>query len=185
MMFTYRSLLSLLLLLLSLGLFAQEKYTVSGVIKDASSGETLIGAVVSVKEINRGTSSNLYGFYSLTLPQGTHEIEFQLTGFVTKVMSVDLQKDTRIDVELQTRVYEQATVVIEAEGRQNTQSTDIGKIQLEMEQIKKLPVLFGEVDILKTITLLPGVQSSGEGNAGFYVRGGGVDQTQSGGVAVD
>ena len=171
-----RFLFSALFFLISICLVAQEKYTVNGVIKDASSGETLIGAVVAVKEINRGTSTNLYGFYSLTLPQGSHEIEFQLTGFVTKVMTVDLQKDTRIDIELQTRVYEQATVVIEAEGRQNTQSTDIGKIQLEMDQIKKLPVLFGEVDILKTITLLPGVQSSGEGNAGFYVRGGGIDQ---------
>jgi len=154
----------------------QSSYTVSGVVRDAASGETLVGAVVAAREINRGATTNLYGFYSLTLPEGTWDVEYALTGFESKTIRLTLDKDIRRDVELGTRVYQSATVVIEAEGKRNTQSTDIGKIQLEMDQIKKLPVLLGEVDILKTVTLLPGVQSAGEGNAGFYVRGGGIDQ---------
>jgi hypothetical protein len=155
---------------------AQENFTVSGVVRDGGSGETLIGALVVQRDLNRGATTNLYGFYSLTLPAGTHRIEIGLTGYESKIITVQLDQDRRVDAELAPRVYQQATVVIEAESKRNTQSTDIGKIQLEMDQIKKLPVLFGEVDILKTITLLPGVQSSGEGNAGFYVRGGGIDQ---------
>jgi hypothetical protein len=155
---------------------AQEKFTLSGVVKDAGSGETIIGVVVTAQPINKGAATNLYGFYSLTLPEGTYDVEFAYIGYESRKMKVNLNKDTRIDVELGIRVYEQTTVVIEAEGKRNTESTDIGKIQLEMDQVKKLPVLFGEVDILKTVTLLPGVKSSGEGNAGFYVRGGGIDQ---------
>lgn len=169
-------LLSLLLILCSLQNTAQDKYTLSGVVRDASSGETMIGVLVNARPANAGTASNLYGFYSLTLPAGTYDVEFVYIGYESKLAKVVLDKDIRMDVELGMKVYEQATVVIEAEGKQNTESTDIGKIQLEMDQVKKLPVLFGEVDILKTVTLLPGVKSSGEGNAGFYVRGGGIDQ---------
>jgi hypothetical protein len=165
-----------LFLCISTAAMAQEKFTLSGVVKDAGSGETIIGVVVTAQPINKGAATNLYGFYSLTLPEGTYDVEFAYIGYESRKMKVNLNKDTRIDVELGIRVYEQTTVVIEAEGKRNTESTDIGKIQLEMDQVKKLPVLFGEVDILKTVTLLPGVKSSGEGNAGFYVRGGGIDQ---------
>lgn len=163
-------------ILLSLSLSAQSKFTISGTVREAATGESAIGALVSCAQLQKGTTSNVYGFYSLTLPQGKYTIEFRAIGFATQAFEVDLTKDLALDVELAEQGLEQKEVVIEADKSRNTESTDIGKIALEVDQIKKLPVLLGEIDILKTISLLPGVQSAGEGNAGFYVRGGGADQ---------
>lgn len=160
----------------SLASQSQKGFTISGEVKDFASGESAIGALVVAKDMQKGTSTNVYGFYSLTLPPGKHELEFSYLGYVTEIRSVDLTSNITLNVELKEKVVEQKEVVIEADRSRNVESTDVGKIELEVDQIKKLPVLLGEVDILKTLTLLPGVQSSGEGNAGFYVRGGGVDQ---------
>lgn len=151
-------------------------FTINGALQDASSGEYLIGAVVSSVEQAKGTITNLYGFYSLTLPKGKQTLRFSLLGFETQELEIDLQSDSRIDRYLSSQSIQAGEVTIRGEKDNNTRSTDIGKIGLEMDQVKTLPALLGEVDILKTITLLPGVKSSGEGNAGFYVRGGGVDQ---------
>ncbi|MFM7234297.1 MAG: TonB-dependent receptor, partial [Flavobacteriales bacterium] len=153
-----------------------KNFTVNGTLQDALSGEYLIGAVISCPELNKGCASNLYGFYSLTLPEGKHTIRFSLIGYESQDIIVDLNEDTRLDRFLNAQQLVTGEITIEGNKSDNTRSTDIGKIGLEMEQVKTLPVLLGEVDILKTITLLPGVKSSGEGNAGFYVRGGGVDQ---------
>ncbi len=158
------------------GLLAQQKFTISGEVKDAATGESCIGALVIAKEVSKGNSTNLYGFYSLTLPVGNYTIEVAQLGYVTQTLSVDLNTDKKLNFQLVPKSTEVGEVEVIADKRRNTESTDIGKIGLEIDQIKKLPVLLGEVDILKTLTLLPGVQSSGEGNAGFYVRGGGVDQ---------
>jgi hypothetical protein len=155
---------------------SKKKFTISGEIKDAETGESLIGALVVAKEIDKGNATNVYGFYSLTLPEGQYTIDFSLIGYEPISKKILLNKDQKIDVTLRVKTIETGTVTIEAEKSRNTQSTDLGKIGLEMDQVKKLPVLLGEIDILKTITLLPGIKSSGEGNAGFYVRGGGVDQ---------
>ncbi|MCC6600421.1 MAG: TonB-dependent receptor [Crocinitomicaceae bacterium] len=173
-------LVAILTVLISLwfpsAMMGQSRFTISGEVRDATTGESLIGALVGVKDRSKGVATNVYGFFSLTLPSGDYSITATLVGYETDVRTIVLNADQRIVIELKPKVYEQKTIVIEAEGKTNTESTDIGKIELEVEQIKKLPVLLGEIDILKTISLLPGVQSAGEGNAGFYVRGGGIDQ---------
>lgn len=169
------------LLLISYSVLGQStattvSYTVNGTLQDASTGEYLIGALVASLESGKGSSTNLYGFYSLTLPAGKQTLRFSLLGYEPQEFVIDLASDTRVDRFLSPQNIQAGEVTIEGKKSDNTRSTDIGKIGLEMDQVKTLPVLFGEIDILKTITLLPGVKSSGEGNAGFYVRGGGVDQ---------
>jgi hypothetical protein len=159
-----------------LSMNGQERFTISGEVTDATTGETCIGALIIAKELEKGNSTNLYGFYSLTLPKGTYTIEVAQLGYVTQSHRVLLDANKKLNIQLVPKTTEVAEVEVIADKRRNTESTDLGKIGLEIDQIKKLPVLLGEVDILKTLTLLPGVQSSGEGNAGFYVRGGGVDQ---------
>jgi hypothetical protein len=151
-------------------------YTVNGTLQDAATGEYLIGALVGSIEQGKGSTTNLYGFYSLTLPAVKQTLRFSLLGYETQEFVIDLTSDIRVDRFLSPQNIQASEVTIEGKKSDNTRSTDIGKIGLEMDQVKTLPVLFGEIDILKTITLLPGVKSSGEGNAGFYVRGGGVDQ---------
>jgi outer membrane receptor for ferrienterochelin and colicin len=152
------------------------KFTVSGEIRNAATGETVIGAVVQLVEINKGTSSNAYGFFSLTAASGNYTIRVDYIGFEVLQQTINLTKNTSLNLMLQEKSEGMEELIVQAERKRNTESTDMGKIELPIEQIKKLPVVFGEVDILKTIALLPGVQSAGEGNTGFYVRGGGIDQ---------
>lgn len=167
----------LCLLLLTGSVQAQNKYTLSGYIKDASTGEDLIGAnVILQNDPSTGTSTNVYGFYSITLPAGEYPVLFSYIGYADQVQQVVLNKDVRLDVSLKQGEELQEVVVKAERGDQNISSTDMGRVELNMEQIKTIPVLFGEVDILKTIQLLPGVGGAGEGNTGFYVRGGGPDQ---------
>lgn len=154
-----------------------QKHTVSGYIKDGSTGEAMIGAGVLVDEIGAGTASNVYGFYSLTLPDGYYHIRVKLIGYQEYRDSFELSEDYRLNINLTPS--DQALKEVEVTGErsdQNTQSTDMGRMELDVEQVKKLPAFLGEVDIMKTIQYLPGVQSGGEGNSGFYVRGGGPDQ---------
>ena len=157
--------------------FTQNSFTLSGYVKDAASGETLIGAnVFNKNNVNQGTTTNAYGFYSLTLSAGTYTFQFSYLGFTSKEIIVDLKENTRINVDLLEGI-EIETVIVSADAKdKNVSGTEMGTIDLPIENIKTLPALLGEVDILKTLQLLPGVLSSGEGNAGFYVRGGGPDQ---------
>ncbi|MBC8047550.1 MAG: TonB-dependent receptor, partial [Fimbriimonadaceae bacterium] len=172
------------LLLLSLGfvlfsqtLFSQNKYTISGYIKDSESGETLIGANVYVQEnISAGTSSNVYGFYSITLPEGDYTFIVSYVGYEKYISKITLDTNKRINIDLRPEAMLQEVVVTDVQEDVNVQGTQMGTIDLSMEQVKTIPVLFGEVDILKTLQLLPGVSSASEGNSGFYVRGGGPDQ---------
>ena len=156
-------------------LFAQN-YAVSGDVRDHATGESIIGATVLIKNKNSGVVTNSFGFYSITLPAGNYEMELRCVGYETFVAPLKLQSNLHKDFELNPISFTGGPVIIEGTRKDNVGSTEMGKIEIGIEQIKKIPVIFGEVDILKTITLLPGVQSSGEGNAGFYVRGGGVDQ---------
>ncbi len=169
-------LVTFLFLFISAFALGQKRYTLSGELREAATGETSIGAIVSAKDTGKGTATNVYGFYSLTLDEGTYTIEYSILGFATQSFTIVLDKDQVLNVEMKEQTDTTREVEIVADKSNNTKSTDIGKIGLEVDAIKKLPVLLGEIDILKTITLLPGVSSSGEGNAGFYVRGGGVDQ---------
>lgn len=165
------------LILLSAGNIFGQSATISGYVKDASSGEALLGTTIYVKETLQGTSANQYGFYSLTIPKGNYTIVYKLIGFNEISKQINLENDVRENVELKSSTIDIQEISISAEkADKNVQSIDMGKNTLEVEKIKTLPAFFGEVDILKTIQLLPGVQSAGEGNSGYYVRGGGPDQ---------
>jgi TonB dependent receptor/CarboxypepD_reg-like domain/TonB-dependent Receptor Plug Domain len=162
-------------LLLFLIAGAQQKFTLSGTIKSKSKGETLIGA--SVRTGNTGTASNEYGFFSLTLPQGTYTIEFSAIGLQTTQQEIVLDKDIRLNIALEDEVKNLEGVVVNAQSKgRSISSPQMGVEKLSTKEIKNIPVLFGERDILKTIQLLPGIKSAGDGNSGFYVRGGAGDQ---------
>jgi hypothetical protein len=154
---------------------AAEKFTISGTIRSAAKGETLIGA--SIRAGNWGTSSNEYGFYSLTLPRGTYTLEVTAIGLQTVQQKVELTRDTKLNFSLQDEVKSLEGVVVNAQSRgRSISSPQMGVERLSTREIKNIPVLLGERDILKTIQLLPGIKSAGDGNSGFYVRGGAIDQ---------
>ena len=158
-------------------LHAQEKFTISGFVKEASSGESLLGTNVYVKENLQGTATNAYGFYSITLPKGNYTLVVTFIGFIEQEFSIQLNNDVHQNVSLEYKPIEtkEVTVTAEKEDR-SVEGIEMGKNTLEIEKIKTLPSFLGEVDVLKSIQLLPGVLAAGEGNTGFYVRGGGPDQ---------
>jgi hypothetical protein len=169
--------LFLLLLLFFPFVVCSQNYTVSGYVSDANSGETLIGANIYVKnDPGRGTASNAYGFYSLTLEKGNYELVFSYLGFQDQTLVLNLQAKQTMDVAM-SEGLQLAEVVVTGEAEdKNVQDTKMGTVAVSIDQIKQLPALLGEVDVLKAIQLLPGVLSAGEGSSGFYVRGGGPDQ---------
>lgn len=169
--------LILLLFLVPLFVSAQEKYTISGYVTDAANGESLIGATVLITELASGNITNVYGFYSITVPAGDYTIEYRYIGFVTQSQPISLTSNRRIDIELAEDQTQLQEVVITAEPEdQNVTSTEMSVAQLDIKTISKIPVFAGEVDIIKSIQLLPGVSTVGEGASGFNVRGGGVGQ---------
>ncbi|MGC6429317.1 MAG: TonB-dependent receptor [Flavobacteriales bacterium] len=153
--------------------FAQQN-TLSGFITDISNGESIVGANIYCSELSLGTTANTYGFYSLTLPKGSYEISYSFLGYKTKTILVDLTSDLQKNISFQNDVTEINEVVISSE-RNVVEKTQTSVVDIPIKQIKKIPALLGEVDIIKAIQLLPGVQSS-EGTSGYYVRGGGPDQ---------
>jgi len=167
---------SIALLLCVLVVQGQETYTISGYVNDGFSGEYLIGANVYEREGLVGTTTNTYGFFSLTLPEGEYELVASFVGFEDYTEKIVLNANMSRTIELSSKAVMTKEVVVRAEKKNNIESTSMSTTKLEVSQVKELPAVFGEVDILKTIQLLPGVQSAGEGNAGFYVRGGGPDQ---------
>ena len=177
----YRFFLQLLLLcLLFTNLQAQKKVTVSGTVKDAKNGEVMTGAVIYLKaDPQNGATVNSYGFYSLTMPPGNDTLIAQFIGYDNMVLTLNLTHDTTINLRMGEEVKTMQEVVVNAnkdKGNQNVTSAQMGAITLTTKEIDKIPVFFGEQDILKVIQLLPGVQSAGDANTGFYVRGGGPDQ---------
>lgn len=159
--------------------FAQKSFTISGSIKDAATGEVLIGASVRINErANAGAVSNGYGFYSLSVPKGDHTIVISYVGYTPMVQQISITKDTTLNIRLNPRNSLEEVVISSKATRSNVNisSPQMGVEKLDMSQINNVPVLLGERDILKTITLLPGVEAAGEGNTGFYVRGGSSDQ---------
>ncbi len=161
----------------SLTASAQNKYTISGYIKDSLNGETLIGATIAVQGQTKGISSNGYGFYSITLDEGKYILICTFIGYRVKAVSIDLRSDTKINFEVLPKAYLAEEVVVSSKKRDaNVKNAQMGKFTLPIEQIKSIPAFLGEVDLLKTIQFLPGVRNAGEGSAGIYVRGGGPDQ---------
>ena len=153
------------------------RHTVSGYITDAASGETLIGATVWVESISEGVASNVYGFYTLTLPAAAYEVRVSYLGYTPQRFEVDLaSNDLKFNIELQPGLaLEEAVVTGERENRIEEQ-VQMSRMEIPIDQIKSLPAIGGEVDLLKSLQLLPGVQSGGEGTSGLYVRGGSPDQ---------
>ncbi len=158
------------------GLFAQKKVTLSGYMKDAESGESLIGATVYIKETHQAEQTNAYGFYSVTLPAGNYTVIFAYVGYGTLVDSMPLVESRSFTAELHNKTLLKEVEITAARKDENVKNTEMGKISLSMDKIKTLPVIMGEVDIMKALQLLPGVTTAGDGNTGFYVRGGGPDQ---------
>ena len=165
-----------LLFLFPLSSFAQNKYTISGYIKDVQNGETLIGAAISVQDKNKGIISNQYGFYSLTLAEGDYTLVVSYVGFQSQSVELKLTADRQINFELVPRSAMAEVIVSSIKKDANVANAQMGKFVLPIEQIKAVPAFLGEVDLLKTVQLLPGVRNAGEGSAGIYVRGGGPDQ---------
>ena len=169
---------------LILGLFAmisslnaQSTAILSGSIKDKQTGESLIKAVVRIQELpNAGIISNEYGFYSLTLPSGNYSVMISQVGYETLVQKIKLDSSQSINFYLQTKNVLKEVVVESSRKNDNLTKAQMGTETINMSAISKVPVIFGEKDLLKTIQLLPGVKSAGEGNSGFFVRGGGADQ---------
>ena len=159
-------------------LFSQSRLTISGYIKDARTGEDLIGATVSVKELpSKGAEANSYGFFSLTLPSGNYEITAQYAGYKSQTQQIKLSKSLKVNFSLSEQSKELDEVVVYGRRKdENITKTQMGIQKLDTRDIKSIPVLFGEKDVLKTIQLLPGIQPVGEGSSGFTVRGGAADQ---------
>ncbi|SHN37141.1 TonB-dependent receptor domain-containing protein [Chitinophaga sp. CF418] len=156
---------------------AQQKYTVSGYVKDQQNGESLIGISVSKAGTSLGTVTNEYGFYSLTLPAGDHEIQFSYIGYAPVKMSVSLKSNKNLDVKLEKSSSQLSTVTVTGNKQEkavNTLTTSLNR--LDIAQMKKMPTFMGEVDVLRSIQTLPGVNTVGEGANGFNVRGGAADE---------
>ena len=154
--------------------YAQKKYTISGYITDKNNGESIVGANIYCTALNLGVTSNTYGFYSLTLPKANYDVSFTFIGYKNQVKNFDLNLAISQDVELELSSVNIQEIVVSGE-KNIVEATQTSMIEVPIEQIRTIPALLGEVDILKAIQLLPGVQSS-EGSSGFYVRGGGPDQ---------
>ena len=166
-----------LLLFIPLSLLAQ-RYTVSGTVLERGSRETLIGATVSVVGQAVGTATNAYGFYAITLPAADSVVlEFSYVGYATQRHTVAWQRSQMLNVELDPMPHDiDEVVVVKAEGRTSSRSTQTSVVELPMQQLKAIPAVRGEKDVLKAMQLMPGVQSGGEGTSGIYVRGGSPDQ---------
>ena len=159
-------------------LYAQKKFNIRGSVKDAGNGETLLGATVSLQNTSFGSITNEYGFYSLSAPKGQYILSISYLGYNTLTQVIELDKDYSLNFELETTTTSLKEVIIIAE---DTEEVTIKKPQMSVSKlssatIKKIPVVLGEVDVLKSIQLLPGVTNNGEGSSGFNVRGGAVDQ---------
>jgi hypothetical protein len=157
--------------------YSQQKYTLSGHITDAASGEDLIGVILSVKNSGYVTVSNSYGFYSLSAVAGDYKITVNQMGYARQELSIKLYSNQLVNFKMNAVSYQLADVNITSNrGNRNISSIEMGNVKINPKQIENIPVLFGERDLIKTLQLMPGMKQTGEGNTGFYVRGGGIDQ---------
>ena len=172
-----KHLIFLLLTFLSFYSYGQKNYTISGYVQESESGENLIGVSIYDKETFKGTVTNQYGFYSLTLEEGNYEIIYSFIGLESTTKKVNLSKDLRINISLESNAIITEEVIVTGEKLdKNVSSSKMSQVKIEVSNIKQLPVILGEVDVLKSAQLLPGITSNGEGSSGLYVRGGGPDQ---------
>lgn len=157
--------------------FGQRKHTVSGYVRDALNGEELIGVNIVIPELKAGTSTNSYGYYAINAGDGTFEISFQYIGYQTITRTIDISENVVLDIEMQELTTELQAVDINSERLdKNVTSVEMSVTKLDAKDIQKIPQLLGETDIIRTLTLLPGITTVGEGANGFNVRGGNTDQ---------
>ena len=157
--------------------FSQEKFSLSGTISELKSNETLIGVTIAVPQLATGVTTNEYGFYSLSLPEGEYTLEISYLGYKTLSKTISLTQNTKLNLQLEEAAEQLEEIVLV----ENVEKTDLSTPQmsvnnLAVKTIKKIPVVLGESDVLKAIVLLPGVSNAGEGSSGFNVRGGSADQ---------
>ncbi|MCW5901853.1 MAG: carboxypeptidase-like regulatory domain-containing protein [Cyclobacteriaceae bacterium] len=156
---------------------AQDKLTINGYVRDASNGEALIGATVYVKEINNGVVTNVYGFYSITLDPGAYTVNYSYVGYTTQSRNISLTKNQEVNIDLVIESEQLEEVVVTAEREQaNMENMEMSTNKLDIRTILKVPTFMGEADVFRSILLLPGVSTVGEGASGFNVRGGSVGQ---------
>ncbi|MBR1514275.1 MAG: TonB-dependent receptor [Bacteroidales bacterium] len=173
--FFRRWLVAIGLVLACVPTFAQRR-TISGYVMDAASKETLIGATVVDKNSGKGCATNSYGFYTLTLNQGDVELQVSYVGYTQQTKSIELKENLSLNFALETNTTLDEVVVEGTRATVSARSPQMSVVELPVQQIKSIPTLFGEADVLKAIQLLPGVQNGSEGSAGMYVRGGGPDE---------
>lgn len=176
-MMKHTYILTILISLIPASLFSQVSYTLNGYVNDAETGEVLIGATVYVNELNSGTITNSYGFYSLTLEEGEYNIDFRYIGYESSSTEIDLVSNQKLDIELSSLdIQLQDVVVSDVAEDYNVSSVEMSTSKLDISRVAEIPTFLGENDIIKAIQLLPGVSSVGEGASGFNVRGGSVGQ---------
>ena len=169
--------MTLVLILASFAMFAQEKFTLSGTVSEAQSGETMIGVNVLIPALQTGVVTNQYGFYSITLPKGTHQVIYTSLGFESYSQSIELKAAVNSSISLFETTEMLDVVVLQTDvEKTNIKTPQMSVTTLKANTIKRIPVVLGEADVLKAITLLPGVTNAGEGASGFNVRGGAADQ---------
>ena len=165
------------LIFFSTSVFAQEKFILSGTVRDSANGEDMIGATIFIKELNAGAATNAYGFFSMTVPQGDYTVTVSYVGFVSENRSLTISANVKLDLALKEQRLETKEVIVTAERKDaQIKNMEMGTTKMEMKTISSIPPLLGEVDVIRSIQLLPGVSSVSEGSSGFNVRGGAVDQ---------
>lgn len=168
--------LIMLLVFLSISASAQKNITVSGYLTDENSSETLIGATIYDTDTRQGTATNVFGFYSFTLPEGTHSLRFSYVGYAVQTRQLNLRRDTTVNIAL-AEIGELGEIVIVGEKEDaGTSSTKMGSIDVPVKSIEHTPALLGETDVMRTIQYMPGVQQGSAGSSSIYVRGGGGDE---------
>ncbi len=158
--------------------FSQKDFTISGTVTDHATGEGLIGVRIRIQEMNgTGVSTNEYGFYSISLPIGAYSVEYSAPGYDAQLIKIELSADLKQNVEMLVPIKQIEEVVITSKRKdENVRSAQTGVETLDPRQLSKIPVIFGEKDIIKSMQLMPGIKSGGDGSSGFYVRGGSSDQ---------
>jgi len=163
--------------LVAISCMGQGKFTINGYVRDASNGEALIGATVYVKEINNGVITNVYGFYSVTLDPGTYAVSFSYVGYASLPKEIELNKNVELNIDLIPHSEQLEEIVVRGELEQaNVENMEMSTNKLDIRTILKVPTFLGEADVLRSLLLLPGVSTVGEGASGFNVRGGSVGQ---------
>jgi len=170
-------LLTVIFCLCSVYSFSQKRFTLSGTISDKASNETLIGVTVAIQELRTGTTTNEYGFYSISVPPGNYTLQISYIGFQTITQKITLDKNQKIDFQINEAVEQLEEVIVTDDSEKiDIKTPQMSVNTLQVETIKKIPVVLGEADVVKSLLLLPGVTNAGESSSGFNVRGGAVDQ---------